>query len=243
MESKQLEYNVFVRRNWLRSIQICIASVITAVVATYLQTRSWPSYYYIESMKSAVAIPLLIAPIASYYVQWLMQRNYRLLMEVDRHANYDDLTGLLNRRAFLRESNQQLLVTTKPAVLLGDIDWFKRINDTLGHAAGDAVLIHVAHILMKTASDNCLVGRLGGEEFGVFFQWETLKDAQRKAEEFRQAIESAPCLFEGNSILITISFGLAIAQENNTIEGLLRRADTALYRAKDSGRNQTLLAA
>jgi diguanylate cyclase (GGDEF)-like protein len=243
MESKQLEYNVFVRRNWLRSIQICVASIITAVVATYLQTRNWPSYYYIESMKSAVAIPLFIAPIASYYVQWLMQRNYRLLMEVERHANYDDLTGLLNRRAFLRESNQQLLTTTRPAVLLGDIDWFKRINDTLGHAAGDAVLLHIAQVLTKTASDNCLVGRLGGEEFAVFFQWETLNDARKKAEEFRHAIEGTPCLFEGKSISITISFGLAIAQENNTIEGLLRRADTALYRAKDSGRNQTLLAA
>jgi diguanylate cyclase (GGDEF)-like protein len=243
MESKQLEYDVFVRRSWQRSVQICVFSVIVAVLATYLQTRNWPSYYYIESMKSAVAIPLFIAPLASYYVQWLMQRNYKLLMEVERHANYDDLTGLLNRRAFLRESNQQLMMTTKPAVLLGDIDWFKRINDTYGHAAGDAVLVHVAHILTKTASDNCLVGRLGGEEFGVFFQWETLKDAQRRAEEFRHAIEGTPCMFEGNSISITISFGLAIAQENNTIEGLLRRADTALYRAKDGGRNQTLLAA
>lgn len=243
MTSKQLEYSVFVRRNWLRSIQICIMSVITAVVATYVQTRSWPAYYYIESMKSAVAIPLLIAPIASYYVQWLMQRNYKLLLEVDRHANYDDLTGLLNRRAFLRESNLQLITSSKPAVLLGDIDWFKRINDTLGHAAGDAVLVHIAQILTKAASDDCLVGRLGGEEFAVFFQWESLPDARKKAEELRQAIEGAPCTFEGNIISITISFGLAIAQENNTIEGLLRRADAALYRAKDSGRNQTLLAA
>ncbi len=243
MKSKQHKYIVFVRRSWQRNIQICIFSLTVAVVANYFQTRNWPSYYYIESMKSAVAIPLFIAPIASYYFQWLMLRNYRLHMEVERHANYDDLTGLLNRRAFLRESNRQLMATSKPAVLLGDIDWFKRINDTLGHAAGDAVLTHIAQILTNIASDNCLVGRLGGEEFAVFFQWESLIDARRKAEEFRQAIEGAPCLFEGNSISITISFGLAIAQENSTIEVLLRRADAALYRAKDSGRNQTLLAA
>ncbi len=224
-------------------IAICVISLFVAIVLTHLQTMNWPSQYRYESMLGSVFITLAIAPAAAYFGLGLLISNQGLLIELEQLASQDELTGLLNRRAFLRNSQTLLLAETKPAVLLGDVDWFKKINDTFGHAGGDEALRHISAILRQHSSHADLVARFGGEEFVIFFKWDTLKQAQQKAEMLRKAVENSPCVFEGATIPMTISFGLAIGDERDTSDSLLKRADAALYRAKANGRNQTLLAA
>lgn len=238
-----LPRNVFLRRQIALGIAVCIGSIAASIFATYFLTLEWPKIMRLEALWTAAMIPSLIAPVATFLIQRLLVRNHSLLLEVERLANHDELTGLFNRRAFMRLSENRLTTESKPAALLGDIDHFKRINDTYGHAAGDEALRHVSRLLAEFAPSESIVARIGGEEFVVLFQWETLASARQQAENFRMALEAAPFVYDNEKISLTISIGLVIGDEKDTVDKLLLRADAALYRAKDAGRNQTLLAA
>lgn len=120
-------------------------------------------------------------------------------------------------------------------LLMIDIDKFKNINDTYGHAIGDLILVEVAKALETSHRSNDLVSRFGGEEFVVIFDTCGKENALKKAEKLRLNIEKlAP-----NDIVVTISIGLAsLSDENNTVLKLLKSADDALYCAKENGRNR-----
>jgi diguanylate cyclase (GGDEF)-like protein len=233
----------FFKKQIALGLAVCTGSVAVSVLATYLLTFDWPSNMRTEAFWTSFAIPALVAPVATFFVQRLLVRNHSLLLEVERLANYDELTSLLNRRAFMRLSMDRLEADARPAVMLGDIDHFKRVNDTYGHAAGDEALRHVSKILNEHGPSQGIVARLGGEEFVVLFHWETLASARQTAETIRSALEATPFQYDNKRIPLTISIGLVIGNEKDTIDKLLLRADSALYRAKDAGRNQTLLAA
>ncbi|MGL4490798.1 MAG: GGDEF domain-containing protein [Rhizobiaceae bacterium] len=220
---------------------ISVGSIVSAILATYFLTRSWPYEYHLTAMKIAFFLPLVIAPVAGTVVQWLLIKNYELLQKVEQMAELDDLTGLFNRRAFMERASES--DGRKRVVLVADVDWFKRINDTMGHAAGDAALRHLAEVLRKNTPDDWLIARLGGEEFVALYEGVILSEARQKTEALRAAVQTSPFSFDGKVIEMTISIGLAMGAERDTIEALLKRADAAMYRAKESGRNQTLLAA
>ncbi|MGL4490799.1 MAG: GGDEF domain-containing protein, partial [Rhizobiaceae bacterium] len=188
-------------------------------------------------------IPLLIAPAATFFVLRFQIRNHRMLLDVERMANRDELTGLLSRRAFMHQSMARLHADKRCTVFLADLDWFKDVNDTYGHAAGDEALRHVGGIFKQVFNADTLTSRLGGEEFVALFDFETIGEAHRLAESLRQKIKYTPCVFEGKSIPLSISIGIAVSNETDSIDTILSRADAALYSAKDSGRNKTLLAA
>jgi two-component system cell cycle response regulator len=162
-----------------------------------------------------------------------------------RHlATTDPLTGLANRREFLASAERELVRVRRydrPAtVLMFDIDHFKRINDTHGHAAGDEALRHVAAICRDLLRESDIVGRLGGEEFGILLPETDVPSAREAAERLRQALARAEIPRPDGGILrLTASIGIAACVAGDgSIEQALSRADDALYRAKGNGRNR-----
>ncbi|MBI5612682.1 MAG: diguanylate cyclase, partial [Gammaproteobacteria bacterium] len=173
--------------------------------------------------------------------------NARLHAQVDREARIDVLTGLLNRRVFdrrLDEEQRRAQRYGKPyALMMIDIDRFKRINDSYGHPAGDAVLKTVGRVLMEQFRDVDIVARYGGEEFTVILPEISGGTAKAVAERVRQAIAGTPfTLPDGREIGVTVSIGVSCypncALDAATAVGT---ADQALYIAKQAGRNRVLL--
>ena len=164
----------------------------------------------------------------------------------ERVANTDMLTGLPNRRhtlAFLETALSGAREHGAPlAVAIFDIDHFKRINDTYGHAMGDRVIHRVAQRAKAALRDEDMLGRIGGEEFVCILQRSSAQAAEMVAERVRQAVEAGTADEEGLPNA-TISVGLAVYDGEPDVEELLHRADKALYVAKREGRNRLRMAA
>jgi diguanylate cyclase (GGDEF)-like protein len=164
--------------------------------------------------------------------------------ELDQLSRIDALTGTLNRRALEEAIGQEISLARRYArtlsILAIDIDHFKQLNDTYGHAAGDAVLVSMAETmrgLLRTADH---LARYGGEEFIVLLSSTEEKGARELAERLRRGIESCVVEFRGQSLQVTASFGV-VAVNGATEEPwdeMILRADAALYRAKEGGRNR-----
>lgn len=171
----------------------------------------------------------------------------RLEQELQALAATDSLTGLSNRRSFmtrLEEEHARLrrFDTQQVAVLMLDLDYFKRINDTYGHAAGDEVLRQVATLIREEPRRVDLCARLGGEEFAIILAGASPDAAREFAERLRRKIAAAAIVFEGKALAVTVSIGVAAMRPGDeSADVSLLRADAALYRAKDAGRNQVRL--
>ncbi|MCW8109867.1 diguanylate cyclase [Alteromonas ponticola] len=152
-------------------------------------------------------------------------------------ANKDFLTGLPNRRHFFYSVNHSFKnLPAKQALALLDLDYFKAINDTYGHDAGDHVLKHVAQLIAQ-AFDDVYVARFGGEEFCVYLPQFSPEKAFIRLEKFRKLVEGSVIVFDNIEINVTTSIGLSTRPSHN-IEALLSDADKLLYEAKANGRNQ-----
>lgn len=153
----------------------------------------------------------------------------------------DSLTGLANRRAFDLELSRRLAqrqrLGTPLCLQIIDIDKFKSFNDNFGHPLGDAILKEIATALLDTARESDTVARLGGDEFAVILFGSNVEEASYAAERFRSAISDSPVRYEGQEHSLTISSGVAEAQLDDDAASLLKRADSALYAAKEAGRN------
>ncbi len=165
----------------------------------------------------------------------------RYIEVIENIANRDYLTNLHNRRYFY-ETGEKLRKSTQKndkhfAVALFDIDFFKKINDTLGHDIGDKVLIEFAALMQEFFSDN-LCARVGGEEFVVLFD-SSSHDVAVKLEGFRRALENSQYEFDGNPVSITVSIGCNCVC-GDTMDGSLKVADDYLYQAKEQGRNRVI---
>ncbi len=163
----------------------------------------------------------------------------------------DPLTGLLNRREFLKRLQDEMYRVSREKRFYGlimlDIDHFKRVNDTLGHTTGDMVLIEIADRLKAELRPYDLIGRYGGEEFLIGIPEANSKTGRDIAERIRVAICKKPFHARNNELDISASFGITSAiPEGNTkdithlLEAMIERADSALYRAKDAGRNRII---
>jgi diguanylate cyclase (GGDEF)-like protein len=167
--------------------------------------------------------------------------NARLFEEVQRLAVTDELTGLHNRRGFFEVARRELERaerTGRPlSALMLDIDGFKRVNDTYGHAVGDEVLRHLAERCRRAVRDIDIVGRYGGEEFAVVLPETDLKTAMDVAERIRGTIGDEPFDTEVGPLPIRVSVGVALLADeaDQTVELLLDRADTAMYLVKQAG--------
>jgi diguanylate cyclase (GGDEF)-like protein len=156
-----------------------------------------------------------------------------------RHATTDSLTGVANRyklgEAIAAEHSRFKRYKMPMCLIMFDIDHFKAVNDTLGHAAGDKALSELAQVVMHNIRDTDQVGRWGGEEFMILAPLTTLDDAFEFSDRLRAIIESTP--FTGLERL-TCSFGVAELAENEPVDSILERVDAALYKAKNNGRNR-----
>jgi diguanylate cyclase (GGDEF)-like protein len=157
----------------------------------------------------------------------------------------DELTGLHNRRYLMARLNEEFERARRKGTALGllmmDIDHFKVVNDTFGHPAGDEVLRSIAQTLASMLREYDVGGRYGGEEFAVVLAETTPADMVRLAERIREKIEQLDDHGKASGIHVTISIGVAVLNDTDTTETLLHRADSALYRAKEEGRNRTVL--
>jgi len=174
----------------------------------------------------------------------LIAQDQRLKDEVQRLAQEDYLTGLTNRRKATEVIATEIRRCQRYGgtftVILMDIDRFKEINDTHGHAIGDRVLQETAKLLRRTIRDSDSAGRWGGEEFLVVCPQTDLEGASALAEKLRSAYADAELLA---AIRKTASFGVACYHADDTVEALVGRADRALYASKEAGRNRVELAA
>lgn len=159
-------------------------------------------------------------------------------------ADTDHLTGLMNRRAFLAAADDAMEFSNRyqrgMATLMIDIDHFKKINDSHGHAAGDGAIKRIAEVIGDCIRNTDKAARFGGEEFVVLLREVDQAAAQLLAERIRGAIESSPISYGALTISATVSIGIAvIADADRDVQDMIERADQGLYLAKNTGRNRT----
>lgn len=169
--------------------------------------------------------------------------DYREKLEQQRNkALLDPLTGLPNRAAWSErlviEHVRSQQVNTGLLLAILDLDHFKAINDTYGHQAGDKVLKIIANVLRKGLRGDDFIARFGGEEFALLMPGSDLAGGTRLLERLRAAVEQCPFHFKGERVTITMSAGVAVFKPGENASQVLKRADQALYRAKEAGRNQ-----
>lgn len=184
----------------------------------------------------------------SRHLTMLLQQEVALRRQLEEaarvQAHTDDLTGLPNRRRFFELAEREIVRAQRYdeplAVVMLDLDHFKEVNDSHGHAAGDQVLRAVADACRDVLRTSDVVGRLGGEEFAILLPATSLDGARQFAERLRSAIAACRIGLPGAEISLTATLGVAarVPGEDLTLDELLARADAALYRGKAAGRNR-----
>ncbi len=195
-------------------------------------------------MYAALLLGLFL--VVGVFVAW---RIYQLHIEADKFAFTDFLTGIANRRHFIHELESEIRRSQRYgsvfAFAMVDIDHFKKINDQYGHYAGDLILQNFCLRCVNALRTSDMVGRLGGEEFGILMPMTDLHEAARVIERLRSEIDHSVMSDHGEQIHYTASFGLVSTSQLSDQQGLthlMKMADAALYAAKQQGRNRVFLA-
>lgn len=168
-------------------------------------------------------------------------RTKRLQDLLTVYSEIDSLTEVYNRRVLMerleQEWNRTRRYSTTVAFIMCDIDHFKNVNDTHGHPTGDQVLERIATLLRKSVRSSDMVGRYGGEEFGIIMVNADRASAASAAERYRKKIESMDFHSRRGEFRVTVSFGVADSRGKDSVNQLINAADRALYKAKETGRN------
>jgi diguanylate cyclase (GGDEF)-like protein len=163
------------------------------------------------------------------------------LDEVEKSADQDQLLPLFNRRAFVRELTRFIAFTgrynTPASLIYFDMNHMKKINDSFGHAAGDAALKHFADTLLAHVRDTDCVGRLGGDEFGVLLTHAGQDLALKKADILAESLHNTPLIWQGKPIPLSFSYGAFELKPGDNADTAIARADEAMYAQKKAGRN------
>jgi diguanylate cyclase (GGDEF)-like protein len=228
-----------------------ISTELTNEAAHAVEQASTDLRYTNEVIESQAADLVTLAETAHEQARLAERARVRLEHEIEerqkleadlrRMATVDALTGAMNRAAFLAAGQQALSFEHRRgcAVLMLDVDHFKSINDRYGHAGGDQALRHLVGVLRAGTRPADLVGRLGGEEFCIVLRAVTFATAEQIAERVRVAVAESSCLHGDRRIAFTVSIGLALPDGGDDgFEDVIARADAALYRAKERGRDR-----
>ena len=170
-----------------------------------------------------------------------MQKKLKVL------ATIDSLSGLYNRAEFMELAQEEFTRNKRNneelSLLMMDIDYFKIVNDTFGHAAGDEVIRKLGNIIRNNFRKTDIIGRLGGDEFAVLLKNASIEEAEKSAKKLLKAIDKTKIVYEEEKIGVTISIGVATTSgtADNNIENILKQADAALYEAKTEGRNRIII--
>ena len=219
---------------------ICLPIILGGIVSGVIHIQSNKEDYFTEEVVAELRVYIdTITPVIS---------NLRLLESLNTMASIDVLTKVYNRRYLEKTMEEQIRVSKvnnlHMSVLMLDIDFFKRFNDTYGHDAGDYVLMHFADTLKYNVREGDVVARYGGEEFVVVLPNTDLRGAYKVAEKIREKVEemSLTAISSDNPPRITCSLGISgYPLHGNNIDKLIQSADKALYEAKNAGRNKTCI--
>ena len=172
----------------------------------------------------------------------LARSGKKMQESIRRQGEYDEMTQLYNRRYgdknLLKMKAQMQISGIKYCVAIGDIDFFKKVNDNYGHEAGDEVLIHVARVLKEQLLANGFVCRWGGEEFLIVIESHTIEQAEHILQSILDTLRNQTITYQEQQIRVTMSMGLVSVKAEDEIDDILRCADQKLYEAKENGRDQ-----
>ena len=224
-------------------------ALLTMGLITVLYTLSWHAFSHAHILVDPTfpGLLLVVTFLSQSFVIYVTTQT--ALVRTTWIAEHDMLTGCFNRRAWYDRVTPQTLhgsTVTGGLVSILDIDFFKRVNDTYGHLVGDEALKHIVSVIENHIDENWLFGRLGGEEFGLFGPDTTDTDAplepgassNETLETIRIAIANTPLVHNDLSIALTTSIGVTRLKAGESLDSALGRADEALYRAKETGRNR-----
>jgi diguanylate cyclase (GGDEF)-like protein len=217
------------------------AAYASLIIAFYVVTKLLQGSFFTIPSLGDLWLLLLLAVIAL----WVQMTQLHMLMRLYREATRDALTGLVNRRVLSSKLAQEISRSDNSlAVLLFDLDLFKRINDTYGHHAGDTVLQAFSEVLKHHCREHHVVGRYGGEEFLAVLPDTDLETAKEIAEHIRTACHHYKVYTaeEGKEISFTTSIGVAMRKRDESAHDLLSRVDQGLYAAKSAGRDLVSIA-
>ncbi len=222
--------------------QVAVSAFVTAKMSCFLLRIEQETLWSMVNSSHALARNLL-----HILAQKVIEDNSRLIeqrksqLEFERYASLDALTGLYNRRWLnktLPRHIERAKNSLKPlSLLMIDVDFFKKLNDRYGHLAGDAALMHLADAFNRFLRPFDQICRFGGEEFIAILNNITGKEAYNIAERVRSDIETMEIEYENKILNMTVSIGITSLEAGQYMDGLLKKADSALYKAKEQGRN------
>lgn len=224
-----------------RYFLLAVISGSAGTIITTLTVWGWMPYSAVGFR--AVEFGLLIeATLLALAVAYRVREHDRARERAEQLARVDPLTGLLNRRALVEQGEGLFQLSRRSrselALVLLDLDHFKRINDLYGHAVGDRALMEVARVLREVSRRGDLVARWGGEEFILLLPGAGLDEARAVAERVRSELADQPVQERGHAIELRASFGIAILDKHENLTELIKEADDWLYEAKKQGRDQ-----
>ncbi len=233
-------HNDSIKQTAANTVMATVALLFTLFIGSWMLASSW------VRQKLAKEDVFRLNKSLEQTIEERTKELQEVIKQTEEIARTDVLTGLQNRRAFFDRgglvAEQAKRYKHKYSIIMLDLDWFKKINDTYGHLAGDQVLIATAGTIKDIVRITDISARIGGEEFAILMPESSAETAVELAERLRLAIEKLAVLVDGNILNITASFGIAeYTDETCSIEDILRNADKALYLAKDQGRNKVSL--
>lgn len=216
-----------------------ICAVFTTIVSMFVVGGAlWraPKFAFYTGIGIAGFIPILITIPLAFVIFYMLLLITRTVDKVSALVRFDPLTGVLTRSHFLAETHR--LYSRGGVFMMVDADHFKQINDSYGHDVGDATLKLLASTLSACVGDSGLVGRLGGEEFGVFLPRASTEMGALAGQSIATAVRANGETIEGHEIGLTVSIGAATQFSGRSLDAAIKAADILLYAAKRAGRDR-----
>ncbi|WP_157970160.1 GGDEF domain-containing protein [Pelagibacterium sediminicola] len=237
------------RRDWariaLQTLGITMIAVSVSLLGAHLILSTFSAGLNLTGIFATIALPIVLGGPTTLGFAIQNARLREAYRRLEAAAARDSLTACLNHGAFIAQANEFLNGTPhgqiRGALLVVDADYFKSVNDRYGHHIGDAALRQIAARIQGAVRQCDLVGRLGGEEFGVFLPGATQAIAESIAETIRRTVQTIEFEVEGNRFSLSVSVGGAVFESPVDYGELFRSADKKLYKVKNSGRNNVAL--
>lgn len=216
--------------------------LFSILVILYLPDHGLLNAQYSDAFKLRIVLSFILATILSAIYGYSREKSSNKMKKLSDDLEFflrrDELTGLYNRRGF--QDNIHKIKETHGAIIMCDIDHFKKINDTYGHDAGDFTIKEVSHCIKNNLRKGDIAVRWGGEEFFIFLPEINIHDAYMVSQKLRVMLENHALKYNNDMIFhVTISLGVAMVNDDITLEAAIKNADSAMYHSKKSGRNKS----
>ncbi|MCR5406223.1 MAG: GGDEF domain-containing protein [Lachnospiraceae bacterium] len=234
------EYMAYkLKRRSLRALYVSFCIEIVYLICTGYVAVVGPVYFRDRELAALFWIfnVIIVFGFLIFYINYLIKMVISSEEKLREMAQVDRLTKLYNRHYMISRLDEASSNSETDFIAMADIDKFKNINDTYGHAAGDEVLRVIANTMKSICSD-CDIARWGGEEF--LFYSEKCKNGTELMEKLRKKIETTPVSWEGGEILVTITIGISMRKKNQSADDWIKDADEKLYYGKNNGRNRVV---